>query len=175
MSLYTFVNGEKKYIVMYRTATLTVNPTYVNAVVTFNTPGVVVGNSITVRMGSSVTYTLTADRHETRTLTEVVDRDKTVTPQMQLSQIPPTVEYKGGVFYQIVNWIDRGQCIKSGTYYYRTSVPDRDAKATWVVGTNARGEITSYSTSGNYSLRMTGTSTRAIEPTDGWEWIEVWE
>lgn len=170
MSLYTFVNGQKKYIIKPFSVTLTVNPTYSSATVTFNTDGVVSGNSITVKPGTTVSFTLTADGHNTRTLEQVVNENMTITPQMQLSLKSPVVNTNAGTSYQIASWVSRGAAIAGGTYKYTRG----NASNTWVVTTNDRGEITSYTASGN--VKATSASTNlTITPTGGWNVKEVWD
>lgn len=150
--------------------TLTVSPTYSGASVKFNTSGTVSGNKITVPTGTSVSYTLTATDHETRTLTETVTSDKTVTPQMQLTLKSPIIDYGTGTMYNVTNWVSRGQAIESGTYTYTRG----SSSCTWNVTTNARGEITNYSTSGSVTSRTTGTNI-TMTPTGGWNQKVVWE
>lgn len=167
-TLYTFESGVKKYII--QPYTLTVNPTYSEAVVTFNTPGVVVGNSISVKKGTTVSYTLTAEGHTTRTLEQVVNEDITVTPQIQLALKSPIINTNAGVSYQIASWVSRGAAIAGGTYTYTRG----NNTNTWVVTTNDRGEITNYSTSG--SIRTTSASTNlTMTPTGGWNIKEIWD
>jgi hypothetical protein len=150
--------------------TLTVSPTYSGASVKFNTSGTVSGNKITVPTGTSVSYTLTATDHETRTLTETVTSDKTVNPKMKLNLKSPIIDYGTGTMYNVTNWVSRGQAIESGTYTYTR----QSNSCTWKVTTNDRGEITSYTTSGNIVSRATGTNA-TMTPTGGWNQKEVWE
>ena len=150
--------------------TLTVSPTYSGASVTFNTSGTVSGNKITVPAGTTVSYTLTATDHVTRTLSETVNSNKTVTPQMKLTMKSPVIDHGTGTMYNVTNWVSRGQAIKSGTYTYTRG----SSTCTWQVTTNARGEITGYSTSGNVTSRYSGTNV-TMAPTGGWTELEVWE
>lgn len=170
MSLYTFVNGQKKYIIKPFSVTLTVNPTYSSATVTFNTDGVVSGNSITVKPGTTVSFTLTADGHITRTLEQVVNENMTITPQIQLSLKSPVANTNAGIAFQIANWVSRGAAIAGGTYTYTRAT----ASNTWVVTTNDRGEIQSLTASGNIRGTSSGTNV-TITPTGGWNVKEVWD
>lgn len=170
MSLYTFVNRQKKYIIKPFAVTLTVNPTYSSATVTFNTDGVVSGNSITVKPGTTVSFTLTAEGHNTRTLEQLVNENMTITPQIQLSLQSPVVNTNAGTSYQIASWVSRGAAIASGTYTYTCG----NNTNSWVVVTNDRGEITSYTASG--SIKATSATTNlTMTPTNGWNVKEVWD
>lgn len=149
--------------------TLTVNPTYSGASVQFNTSGTVSGNSITVPYGTNVSYTLTASGHETRTLTEMVYNSHTVTPQMRLSLINPTIASTAAVANAIS---DGGQAITAGHYQYirgGTRTYDFD------VNTNARGVVTSITNIVNTGGSISGTNPHQLVPTGGWVWLEVWD
>ena len=149
--------------------TLTVNPTYSGASVTFNTSGTVSGNSITVPYGTNVSYTLTASGHETRTLDEMVYNSHTVTPQMRLSLINPTIASTAAVANAIS---DGGQAITAGHYQYirgGTRTYDFD------VNTDARGVVTSITNIVNTGGSVTGTNPHQLIPTGGWVWLEVWD
>lgn len=167
-TLYTFENGVKKYII--QPYTLTVNPTYSEAVVTFNTPGKVIGNSITVKKGTSVSFTLTAEDHITRTLEQIVNENITITPQIQLALKSPVIDVNVGLTYQVANWVSRGQAIESGSYTYKRG----NVSNTWTVTTNDRGEIINYSAAGNMQTTSPRTN-ETMEPTGGWNIKEIWD
>ena len=150
---------------------LTVNPTTPGTTVRFNTAGTVSGNSITVARGATVSYTLTSSGHDTRTVSETVNTTETVTPQMHISVQSPVVDTAGGTVWNVTNWISRGQGIAAGTYYLTRAGGNQN---TIVVGTNSRGEITSYSTSGSITSR-TGSTNVTMTPTNGWNDANIWE
>lgn len=150
--------------------TLTVNPTYSGCTVTFNTSGTVSGNSITVPAGTTVTYTLTATNHITRTLSETVNQNMTVTPQIQRSQIAPSYYYAAGVCYNTTRIATAGQCLQGGSYQYKRANNTNN----WTVTVNSNGGLTRITATGNIRTRTAGGPT-STAPYGGWRYNTIWD
>lgn len=151
--------------------TLTVNPTYSSASVSFSTSGTRSGNSLTVDYGTSVTYSVSATNHDTNTQTESsLSANKTVAPKLHITVVSPIANVGTGVTYQISSWVNRGQGIKAGTYTYHRG----DTNNTWTVTVDSRGAISTYSASGN--IRSTSAASNiTITPMNGWTDGNFWE
>ncbi|MBO4622540.1 MAG: leucine-rich repeat protein [Bacilli bacterium] len=152
--------------------TLTVNPTYSSASVSFSTSGTRSGNSLTVDYGTNVTYSVSATNHDTNTQTESsLSANKTVTPKLHITVVSPIVNCNSGTFPQISGWVNRGQGIKAKTYQYKRG--DGSYVNNWVVTVDSRGAIQSMSVSGNVS--GSAASNVTLTPTGGWTDGDFWE
>lgn len=163
--LYTFVNGQKKYLI--KTPTVTINPYYSPSNVYFTSysaGSVINGNSIMVPYNGYVSGNVVATNHDTVyfNYTNITD-DITYRPHLPRSVISPSIYYNAGVCYVVTSFASRGQNIASGTYTYHRGNYDN----TWVVTTNANGEVTGFSASGNINTRVSG-GPATITPTGGW-------
>lgn len=150
--------------------TLTVNPTYSSATVTFNTAGTVSGHTITVPAGTTVSYTLSAANHDTITYTQLVNANMTVTPQIKRTHIAPSYYYAAGVCYNTTSIATAGQCLQGGRYTYTRGGNTN----TWTVTVNSNGGLTRITATGNIRTRTAGGPT-SIAPTGGWRYNDIWD